>query len=287
MLERSPRILAAEDEMVSNAVQSAFHRSGIQIITNITNVERIEKNEQGLTLFYSRDNEVNALQTEAVILSAGWVGNLDPLNLSAAQVETQGNFVKVNDYLQTTATHIFAAGDITGRMMLVQSAGYEAQVAAENAVLGVGRRYEHKIVPHGGFTDPEYASVGLTEAKARAEFDCAVAVAPYTDLDRAVIDGHPIGFCKLIVSKDTHRILGAHVVGEQALEVVEVAAAAMAADMWVEQLAELEIAYPTFTAIIGLAARTLLYDLGVQPVGDAWKALGKPRFAEWERGPSK
>jgi pyruvate/2-oxoglutarate dehydrogenase complex dihydrolipoamide dehydrogenase (E3) component len=287
MLERSPRILAAEDEMVSNAVQTAFQRSGIQVITNITNVERIEKNEQGLTLFYSRENEVSALQTEAVILSAGWVGNLDPLNLSAAQVETQGNFVKVNDYLQTTAAHIFAAGDITGRMMLVQSAGYEAQVAAENAVLGVGRRYEHKIVPHGGFTDPEYASVGLTEAKARAEFDCAVAVAPYTDLDRAVIDGHPIGFCKLIVSKDTHRILGAHVVGEQALEVVEVAAAAMAADMWVEQLAELEIAYPTFTAIIGLAARTLLYDLGVQPVGDAWKALGKPRFAEWERGPSK
>lgn len=81
MLERSSRILAAEDELVSNTVQNAFNRSGIQIITNITNVERIEKNEQGLTLFYSRDNEVNALQTEAVILSAGWVGNLEPFKL--------------------------------------------------------------------------------------------------------------------------------------------------------------------------------------------------------------
>jgi pyruvate/2-oxoglutarate dehydrogenase complex dihydrolipoamide dehydrogenase (E3) component len=286
LLERSSRILAAEDEMVSNTIQNAFLQNDTQIITNITNVERIERNEQGLTVFYSRNNEVNEIQTEGVILSAGWVGNLDPLNLPVAQVETQGNFVRVDDYLRTTAEHIFAAGDITGRMMLVQSAGYEANVAAENAVMGVGRRYEHKIVPHGGFTDPEYASVGLTEAKARAEFDCAVAVAHYTDLDRAVIDGHPTGFCKLIVSKDTHRILGAHVVGEQALEVVEVAAAAMTADMWVEQLAEMEIAYPTFTSIIGLAARTLLYDLGVQPVGHAWKELGKPHFAEWERGPS-
>jgi len=286
LLERAPRILAAEDEMVSNAIQKSFEQSGIQIIPAISGVERIEKGDQGLTLFYSRNDEVTPLQTEAVILSAGWVGNLDPLNLPAAQVETQGNFVKVDDYLRTSALHIFAAGDITGRMMLVQSAGYEAQVAAENAVLGVGRRYEHKIVPHGGFTDPEYASVGLTEAKASIENDCAVAVVPYSDMDRAVIDGHPIGFCKLIVSKETHRILGAHVVGEQALEVVEVAAAAMAADMWVEQLAELEIAYPTFTAIIGLAARKLIYDLGVQPIGHAWKSLGKSQVAEWERGSS-
>jgi hypothetical protein len=60
----------------------------------------------------------------------------------------------------------------------------------------------------------------------------------------------------------------------------------MAADMWVEQLAELEIAYPTFTSILGLAARKLVYDLGVQPVGHVWKALGKSRFAEWERGSS-
>lgn len=286
LLERASRILAAEDEMLSNAIQQSFEHSGIQIIPNISGVERIEKNEQDFTLFYSKENGVSSIQTEAVILSAGWVGNLDPLNLPAAQVEIQGNFVKVDEYLRTTALHIFAAGDITGRMMLVQSAGYEAQVAAENAILGVGRRYEHKIVPHGGFTDPEYASVGLTEAKARADFDPAVAVVQYADMDRAVIDGHPVGFCKLIVNKDTHRILGAHVVGEQALEVVEVAAAAMAADMWVEQLAEIEIAYPTFTAIIGLAARKLVYDLGVQPIGHAWKSIGKSQVAEWERGPS-
>lgn len=177
---------------------------------------------------------------------------------------------------------IYAAGDITGRMMLVQSAGYEARIAAENAVLGVGMSYSHKIVPHGGFTDPEYGSVGLTEERACSlETNCLVAVVPYTDLDRAVIDDHPQDFCKLIVSQETHRVLGAHVIGEQALEVIQLVAASMAGDMWVEQLAELELAYPTYTAIVGLAARQTVRELGVMPLTPQWRALGKPHAAEW------
>jgi pyruvate/2-oxoglutarate dehydrogenase complex dihydrolipoamide dehydrogenase (E3) component len=167
-------------------------------------------------------------------------------------------------------------------MMLVQSANYEALTAAENAVLGVGARLKHQIVPHGGFTDPEYGGVGLTEAQARKEYDVEVAEVPYGDLDRAVIDGHPVGMCKLIVSQQTHRILGAHVVGEQALEVVQIAAAGMAADMWVEQLAELQIAYPTFTSILGLAARRIVRQLGVQPLSPEWQALAELPGAEWE-----
>ena len=83
-------------------------------------------------------------------------------------MKTARNYVHVDDYLRTSAPHIFAAGDITGRMMLVQSAGYEAMAAAENAVIGIGQRQKHEIVPHGGFTDPEYGSVGLTEEQARA-----------------------------------------------------------------------------------------------------------------------
>jgi dihydrolipoamide dehydrogenase len=167
--------------------------------------------------------------------------------------------------------------------MLVQSAGYDARVAAENAVLGAGQPYKRHIVPHGGFTDPEYGSVGLTETQARAQEDCVVAVVPFTDLDRAVIDDRTQGFGKLIVSQETHRILGAHVVGEQALEIVHLVAAAMAADMWVEQLAELEIAYPTYTAVVGLAARQIVRELGVKPLAAQWRALGKPDIAEWER----
>ena len=114
------------------------------------------------------------------------------------------------------------------------------------------------------------------------EGECAVAVVPYADMDRAVIDCQTEGFCKLIVSVETHRILGAHVVGEQALEVTQMVASGMAADMWIEQLAELEISYPTYTAILGLAARKIVSELGVMPLSPAWRALGRSYTAEWE-----
>jgi pyruvate/2-oxoglutarate dehydrogenase complex dihydrolipoamide dehydrogenase (E3) component len=141
-------------------------------------------------------------------------------------------------------------------------------------------------VPHGGFTDPEYASVGLTEAQARAaEADCVIAQVPYAELDRAVIDGRPDGFCKLIVSRSTRRLLGAHVVGEQAVEVVQIVAAGMAANMTVEQLAELELAYPTFAAVVGSAARQLVREMNLVPLAPQWLALGR-RGAEWERSAS-
>jgi dihydrolipoamide dehydrogenase len=199
-------------------------------------------------------------------------------------VASDRGYVIVDDYLQTSAPHIFAAGDINGRMMLVQSASYEARIAAENAVLGIGQPNRHQIVPHGGFTDPEYASVGLTEEQARAHgAGYLVAVVPYADLDRAVIDGRTEGFCKLIVSPETHRILGAHIVGEQALEAIQLIAAGMAAGIWVEQLAELELAYPTYTAIVGLAARRLVRDLGVMPLAPQWRSVGQGHAAEWER----
>jgi dihydrolipoamide dehydrogenase len=285
LLEVFPQLLGREDALVSEVLTAAFRRRGLQVITGIGGVERIDATDSGLDLRYSLQGESHSLSADAVVLASGWPGNADGLNLSAAGVQSERGYVSVDDYLRTSAPHIFAAGDINGRMMLVQSAGYEARIAAENAVLGVGQPYTHQIVPHGGFTDPEYGSVGLTEAQARAaEPDCVVAVVPYADVDRAVIDGHTEGFCKLIVSQETHRILGAHIVGEQALEAIQLVAAGMAADMWVEQLAELELAYPTYTAIVGLAARRVLRELGVMPLAPQWRALGTPHIAEWERG---
>ncbi len=282
LLEISQRILRAEDESISQALHENFTKRGIQVVTGIEGVERIEKTDRMLEFRYAHDGQTHTLEADAVIVAAGWPGNVEALNLSAANVKTERGYILVDDFFRTTAPHIFAAGDITGRMMLVQSAGYEARIAAENAVLGVGQPYKHLIVPHGNFTDPEYASVGMTETQARAQHDCAAAVVPYTDLDRAVIDGHTEGLCKLIVSRETHRLLGAHVVGEQATEIIQLAAACMAADMWVEQLAEVELAYPTYTAIVGLAARRLVRELGVMPLAPQWRALGKPH-AEWER----
>jgi len=283
ILEVHTHILGLEEELVSSVLSEAFIARGIEIITSINGVDGIEKVASGLQVRYTQEGEHQSFTTQAVILSVGWMGNTDTLNLETAGVKTERSYIVVDDYLRTSTPHIYAAGDITGRMMLVQSGSYEGRIAAENAVLGDGQTYQHTIVPHGGFTDPEYGSVGLTEAQARLnDHDYITAVVPYVDLDRAVIDGHTEGFCKLIVSQENHRILGAHIVGEQALESIQLVAGGMAADMWVEQLAELEIAYPTYTAAVGLAARQIVHKLGVTPVAAQWRALSRPH-AEWER----
>lgn len=282
LLELAPRIVPAEDRHVSEAMETSFKRKGIHVMTGFAGVERIEKGAEGLRVVPPNGNGDRVPPVDAVILAVGWPGNVESLNLPAAGIALgsvpERGFIPVNDYLQTAAPHIFAAGDITGRMMLVQSAGYEARIAAENAVLGAQQTYGHYIVPHGGFTDPEYGSVGLTEVQAE---NAVVAVVPYADIDRAVIDGHTTGFCKLIVSRETRQILGAHVVGEQAVEIVQLIAASMAAESKIEQLAGLELAYPTYTAIVGLAARRIAYEMGLVPLAPEWRALGR-QAADWE-----
>jgi len=101
-----------------------------------------------------------------------------------------------------------------------------------------------------------------------------VATAPMSVVDRAVIDSHTEGFCKLIVRRDTRTLLAAHVVGEQALEIVHVVAGGIAASMTVEQLANLEIAYPTYTAVLGAAAQQIVRELGTSTTAQ-WRALGQ------------
>jgi pyruvate/2-oxoglutarate dehydrogenase complex dihydrolipoamide dehydrogenase (E3) component len=283
LLDLAPRILPAEDEHTSQTMQAAFEQRGIRITTGIGGVERIERSEGGLRLHYTRGGEHQVLHSEAVVLSVGWPANLEGLNLPAAGVESAYGYIQVDDCLRTSAPHIYAAGDVNGRMMLVQSASYEGRVAAENAVLGTERSFRHQIVPHGGFTDPEYGSVGLTESQAQTGEEYAMVVVPYSDLDRAVIDGMTNGFCKLIVSRTSHKVLGAHVVGEQALEIVHLVAAGMASGMTVGQLADLEIAYPTYTAVVGLAARKLTRELKIHPLAAQWQALGRVPLSEWER----
>jgi len=277
LLEVAPRILGGEDEVVSEGVAGAFLERGIEVVTGVDGVEGIEKSGDVFRLFYSRGGERRSLDAGAVVLAVGWPGNAEGLNLEAAGVEAERGYVRVDDSLRTSASHIFAAGDVTGRMMLVQSATHEGSLAAERAVLGGARGFKHDIVPHGGFTDPEYGSVGLTETRARMDHDCVASIVSYADLDRSVIDGRSDGSCKLIVDRESWRILGAHIVGEQAVEVVQIAATAMRAGMTVEQLADVELAYPTFTAVVGLAARRAVRDLGLVAASPE-----RTRAVEWE-----
>ncbi|MGI8998260.1 MAG: dihydrolipoyl dehydrogenase family protein, partial [Candidatus Limnocylindria bacterium] len=281
LLELAPRVVPGEDPEISAALEASFAANGIMVVVGIEGVETIERANRHLRLLYRHGNASTELDVDAVMLAVGWPGNLEGLGLEHAGVSTERGYVTVDDELRTSAPHIWAAGDVTGRMMLVQSATYEGRVAAENALGSTGEALRHTVVAHGGFTDPEYGSVGLTEASALADGrGVVVGRVPYADLDRAVIDRRTEGFCKLVVDVETRRVLGAHVIGEQAVEVVQIAAAAMAAGMPVERLAEIEFAYPTFTSSVGLAARQFVHALRLGGEAADWEAMGRPRQSE-------
>jgi dihydrolipoamide dehydrogenase len=110
------------------------------------------------------------------------------------------------------------------------------------------------VSPIGSFTDPEYAQVGLTEAKARATCDVVTAAARFDGTARTIIDGRTLGFCKMIADRATHKILGCHVVGERAVEITQVAAIAIAAGMRVDELARVPLSFPTYAGILGRVA---------------------------------
>jgi pyruvate/2-oxoglutarate dehydrogenase complex dihydrolipoamide dehydrogenase (E3) component len=152
------------------------------------------------------------------------------------------------------------AGDANGSSMLVQAAVFEGETAAENAVLGATRTTPHHLLPEGGFTDPDYAGVGLTEEKARErDAECHAVTVPYAAVERPIIDDREQGFLKLVVDRRRELILGAHAVGENAVEVITAVASAMAAGTDLATLARVKFAYPTYSAVIGHAARSALH----------------------------
>jgi pyruvate/2-oxoglutarate dehydrogenase complex dihydrolipoamide dehydrogenase (E3) component len=138
--------------------------------------------------------------------------------------------------------------------MVVHEATRQAVVAASNAALDATATLSASVSPLGSFTDPEYASVGMSEAGARNASEITVAKVHFDALPRPTIDGRSTGFCKLIVDRGSHRILGCHIVGERAVELAQVAATAMAANMRVEQLALVPFSFPTYASALGRAA---------------------------------
>lgn len=186
------------------------------------------------------------------VVAVGWVADTTGLNLAAAgvEVEQRRGFVKVDQFLRTSAPHIFAAGDITGRLLLVPEAIQDGFTAATNAVQGPTMPLADHVSPAGSFTEPEYAQVGFTEKKARETHDIVTAVAHFSATTRTIIDGRTFGFCKLIADRKTCRILGCHVVGERSADIALMAAIAIAAGLRVDDLAHVAISYPTYAGIL-------------------------------------
>jgi pyruvate/2-oxoglutarate dehydrogenase complex dihydrolipoamide dehydrogenase (E3) component len=272
LIEAGPRLAPHADSDVSDTLAHAFRDRGIAILTS-TQVEQLEGASQGTTVHYRSDGEPGQIDVDAVFFAVGWPGNADLIGAADVGIDTHRGYVHVDEALRSNLPHVLAAGDANGISMLVPSARHEGRIAAENAVLGTRRRFTHELVPTGSFTDPEYGAVGLTEAQARERYECEVAVVQYRDMVRPVIDDHPEGFCKLIVECDRRYILGAQVVGEYSAEVIQTASACMAANLRIEQVADLQPAFPTFTEAITFAAQTIVRQMGIAPTAPTWGGL--------------
>jgi pyruvate/2-oxoglutarate dehydrogenase complex dihydrolipoamide dehydrogenase (E3) component len=256
LFEATPHILPTEDDDVAAAIAIAFRERGMEVHESFGTIESFEKTPTGVRMAFSKNGHRDTAEATLAVVAVGWAADTQALNLAAAGVDvTERGFLKVNGYLQTTVPHIFAAGDVTGRVMLASEGLRDGFVAATNAVQDSVLPLSNHMIPAGSFTDPEYASVGLTERKARETHDVVTAVVDFDTITRAVIDGQTFGLCKLIVDRQTTEILGCHVVGERAVDIVQVASVALAAGMRrVDELARVAISFPTYAQILINAA---------------------------------
>ena len=255
LFEAAPRILMSEDEQVSAAMSSALQASGVQVLEDAGTIERFEPSPDGVRLVASGSDGPAHIDATLAVVAVGWVANTDGLDLAAVGVETDPRgYIEVDSQLRTTARGIYAAGDVTGHLMVVHEAAREGYLAATNATVGRAAALPAEVSPLGSFTDPEYASVGLTEAAAREAHDVVVGTEGFDSMPRPIIDGRPTGFCKLVADREDQTILGCHIVGERAVELAQLAALAVASGMTVEQLALVPFSFPTYANALGRAA---------------------------------
>ena len=265
LFQAGPRIVPTEDEEVSREVAKAFRASGIEVREDFGTIESFEKTASGVRMNFAKDGVRDSAEATVAIMAVGWLANTSGLNLEAAGVELNDRgFVKVDEYLRTSAPHVFAAGDITGRLMLVPQGLQEGFAAATNAVRGPTMPFAEQVSPIGSFTDPEYAQVGLTEASAKQKHDMLSTVIRFDTVARTIIDGRTIGLCKLITDRKTYRILGCHVVGERAVEIAQLAAIAISAEMRVDELLRIPISFPTYAGILTRAAARAARELKLE-----------------------
>jgi dihydrolipoamide dehydrogenase len=263
LFQAGPRILPTEDVDVSAVVAEAFRNSGIAVHEGFGAIERFERVPGGVRMTYGKDGVPKAAEAALVVTAVGWAADTEALEPVAAGVALdERGFIRVDEYLRTSAGHVYAAGDAIGRLMLVPQAIEGGFIAATNAVRGPTLAVEAQAAPIGSFTDPEYAQVGLTEARARERHDVATGRIGFDETTRTIIDGRTAGFCKLVVDAASRRILGCHIVGERAVEIAQLAALAVAGGMTVDALARVPLSYPTYGGVLGRVAAQVARELG-------------------------
>ncbi len=238
------QILPKEDPEATKVIQDQFLAEGITLFNN-TKAERVEV-ENGKKKLIAGNHSILA---DEILVSVGRVANTESLNLEAAGVQVNSSGIQVNEKLQTTNSRIYACGDVIGKYQFTHVASHEAVTVLTNALFLPFSKVNYRVIPWAIFTDPELARVGLTEHQAKEQYgeDIYILKQPFADVDRAQAEGATQGFSKIITRKNGE-ILGAHVVGRSAGELIHEIVLAMSHHLKVSALTGIHV-YPTLSEV--------------------------------------
>lgn len=253
VVEMENRLLTNEDEEVSDTMAEIMQAEGLNVLLEHKALHAAAQNsEKVLTVEHtSRQRELRA---EEILVATGRQPNIEDLNLEAAGVEFDQKRILTDEYLRTSAGHIFAAGDVTGHFPFTHMAAYEASVVIRNALFfwPLLQKTDFRVVPWTTFTDPEVARVGLTEKEAKGRFGATnvqVYRTAFADNDRAQAEDATKGFAKIICNGRKKQIVGAHIVGAHAGELIHEIVLAMKKRLSITELGSMIHVYPTLTQV--------------------------------------
>jgi pyruvate/2-oxoglutarate dehydrogenase complex dihydrolipoamide dehydrogenase (E3) component len=252
IVQRGPRLLPREDPEVAEFLEKNLTAEGISIVTNAE--AKALRSDGEITMSISRqDGSATEISAAALLICSGRRPNLEGLGLDAIGVETGERGVLVNDYLQTSRPHIYAAGDIAGPFLFTHMADVQARVVVRNILMPLQflrQKIDYAVVPWCTYVDPEIASVGLNETTAKKrEVAYDLIRQEIKEVDRAVVEREETGFAKVLVAKGTDKILGATLVCENAGDLLHEFVLAMKYGIGLGKISATTHAYPTFAEL--------------------------------------
>ena len=245
LVSTSPLPLPKEDPEIGEVLRQVLLADGVTFHGGYTAEKvRVENGEKVMTVKNEAGHEVE-VRGEEILIAAGRAPTAGSLALENAGIELEGQGLRVDEHLRTTAPNVYAAGDITGKYLFTHVAEYQARNALRNALFPVKAKADHRVVPWTTFTDPEVARVGLTEEQARREHaGVEVFRQPFSDVDRAMADGETTGLVKIVTGR-RGRILGGHIIGPDAGNLIHEIVLAMQKNIPVGTLSTTIHVYPT------------------------------------------
>lgn len=258
LVEMLPRILPIEDDEISAAMQKAFKKRGIGVRVG-SKVEDVEVRDEGVEIMvHSDERGRESIEGEVLLVAVGREPRSVDLGLEGTKVEIDRGFVKVDRQMRTGEPTVFAVGDLLSTPALAHVASHEAIVAVE-AIAGVNPRpLDYDKMPGATYGDPEVASIGLTERAARERgHGVRVGRFPFPSLGKAGVTGVQEGFVKLVGDESRDELLGVHIIGPKATELIGEASMALQMEATVEDLFRAVHAHPTLSEAMGEAALDL------------------------------